>query len=99
MARRRQRPKRVANAVRQLPWSDVANPYSPVEVLSADQIETIIDTALDVLATQGMRFLDPNGRQAMREAGADIDEAEMMVRLDPDMVREHLANAPSRFGL
>ena len=46
-----------------------------------------------------MRFLDPNGRQTMREAGADIDEAEMMVRLDPDMVREHLANAPPRFGL
>ena len=99
MARRRQRPKRVANAVRQLPWNDVANPYSPVEVLSDDQVETIIDTALNVLATQGMRFLDPNGRQTMREAGAEIDEAEMMVRLDPDMVREHLANAPSRFGL
>ena len=99
MARRRHREKRVVNAVRQLPWADVANPYAPVEVLSADQVETIIDTALEVLATQGMRFLEPASRKLMAEAGADVDEAEQMVRFDPDMVREHLKNAPAAFGL
>ncbi len=99
MARRGHRQKRVVNAVRQLPWGDVANPYAPVAVLSEDQIETIINTALEVLATQGMRFLEPASRKLMLEAGADVDESEKMVRLDPDMVREHLQHAPAEFGL
>lgn len=99
MARRSHRKKRVVNAVRQLPWRDVKNPYAPIEVISADQVETIIDTALEVLARQGMRFLEPNSRKLMREAGADVDEAEKIVRCDPDMVRELLQHAPAQFEL
>jgi len=99
MARRSHRKKRVANAIRQLPWGDVVNPYAPVEILSADQVETIIQTALKVLATQGMRFLEPASRRMMLAAGAEVDEAEMIVRFDPDLVREKLALAPAEFKL
>ena len=99
MARRGHRQKRVVNAVKQLPWQDVANPYSPVEVLSADQVETIVNTALEVLATQGMRFLEPASRKLMQEAGAEVDEAEQIVKFDPDMVREQLRQAPESFEL
>ena len=99
MARRRHRTRRVVNAIRQLPWGDVQNPYAPVEVLSEDQVETIIDTALQVLATQGMRFLEPASRKLMREAGADVDEAEQIVKFDPDLVREQLQHAPQTFEL
>jgi len=99
MARRSQRKKRVANAIRQLPWGDVVNPYAPVEILSADQIEAIIQTSLKVLATQGMRFLEPASRQMMLAAGADVDEDDMIVRFDPDLVRERLALAPAEFEL
>lgn len=99
MARRSHRTKRVVNAVRQLPWGDVANPYAPIEVLSSDQVETIIETALQVLASQGMRFLQPASRKIMREAGADVDEAQKIVRFDPDMVREKLRHAPAAFEL
>jgi trimethylamine--corrinoid protein Co-methyltransferase len=99
MARRGHRQKRVVNAVKQLPWSDVANPYAPVEVLSADQVATIIDTALNVLATQGMRFLEPASRKLMQEAGAEVDDAENIVRFDPDLVREQLQHAPAEFTL
>lgn len=99
MARRGHREKRVVNALRQLPWGDVINPYAPTEILSADQVETIIETALQVLATQGMRFLEPGSRKMMREAGADVDEASNMVRFDPGLVREKLAFAPSNFEL
>ncbi len=99
MARRSHRKKRVVNAVRQLPWGDVANPYSPVAILSDDQVETIVETALSVLANQGMRFLQPASRKMMQEAGAEVDEAEQMVRFDPDMVREKLQHAPAEFEL
>ena len=99
MTRRSHRKKRVVNAIRQLPWGDVANPYAPIQVISDDHVETIIETALNVLANQGMRFLQPASRQMMQEAGAEVDEAEMIVRFDPDMVREKLQHAPAEFEL
>jgi len=99
MTRRGHRKRRVANQIRQLPWRDVRNNYAPVEILSEDQIDTIIETALDVLATQGMRFLEPSSRDIMRDAGADIDDAEQTVHLDPALVREKLALAPAEFDL
>ena len=56
MNRRGGRAKRVAAAVRQQPFARLANPYSPIEVLSADQVDAIIDGALTTLETRGMRF-------------------------------------------
>ena len=97
MTRRGRRKKRVANQIRQLPWRDVVNPYAPSEILSQDQVETIIDTALSVLATQGMRFLEPSGRDLLAKAGAQVDGE--IVRFDPDFVRESVAQAPAEFGL
>ena len=69
MTRRGHRQKRIANQIRQLPWREVSNNYAPVEILSNDQVETIIETALDVLSSQGMRFLEPSSRDTMRKAG------------------------------
>mgnify|MGYP001552088174 FL=1 len=99
MTRRRHREKRIANQIRQLPWQDVRNNYAPVEILSDDQVETIIETALNVLATQGMRFLEPSSRDLLRREGADIDDDEFVVRFEPDMVREKVSLAPSEFKL
>ena len=99
MTRRGQRKRRVANQIRQLPWREVANPYAPTAVLSDDQVETIIDTALRVLATQGMRFLEPTSRDVLARAGADVDTEAQIVRFDPDMVREAVARAPQEFEL
>lgn len=99
MTRRGHRQKRIANEIRQLPWREVSNCYAPVEILSVDQIETIIETALDVLSSQGMRFLEPSSRDTMRKAGAEVDDSTQMVRLDSELVREKLALAPAEFGL
>ena len=99
MTRRGRRQKRIANQIRQLPWREVNNNYAPVEILSEDQVETIVETALDVLSTQGMRFLEPSSRDTMRKAGADVDDSTQMVRLDPELVREKLALAPADFDL
>ena len=99
MTRRSHRQKRVANAIRQLPWRNVVNPYAATEILNDEQVETIIQTALEVLASQGMRFLEPGSRDLMRKAGAAVDEAEEIVRFDPAMVREKLSLAPATFEL
>jgi trimethylamine--corrinoid protein Co-methyltransferase len=99
MARRSHREKRTVNAIRQLPCGKLVNPYPPIEMLSADQVETIIETALNVLSSQGMRFLEPGSRKLLREAGANVDEASNIVRFDPDLVRENVALAPASFEL
>jgi trimethylamine--corrinoid protein Co-methyltransferase len=99
MTRRGQRKRRKANQIRQLPWHEISNPYAPTEILSDDQVETIIDTALHVLATQGMRFLEPTSRDMLEKAGADVDNDVQMVRFEPDLVRETVARAPQEFEL
>ncbi len=99
MNRRGGRAKRVAAAVRQQPFARLANPYSPIEVLSADQVDAIIDGALTTLETRGMRFLQEHSREILRSAGADCDEDTRMVRLDRGLVREKLALAPAQLTL
>jgi trimethylamine--corrinoid protein Co-methyltransferase len=99
MARRGHRQKRVVNAIRQLPWREVRNPYAPIETLDADAVETIVDAAFDVLEQQGMRFLEASSRDLVRAAGADVDEDSLMVRFDRSLVEEKLALAPREFGL
>lgn len=99
MARRRRREKRVASAIQQLPWQRVQNPYSPIEVISTDQVQTIINAALTVLESQGMRFLEPGSRAFMQRNGAEVDESTATVRLPRDMVREKLQHAPAEFTL
>ena len=99
MTRRSHRKKRIADEIRQLPWRDITNPYTPIEVLSADQVETILQSAHQVLETQGFRFLDPGSRQRLAAAGADVDEPSMMVRFDRGLVTEMVSLAPAEFGL
>jgi trimethylamine--corrinoid protein Co-methyltransferase len=89
----------VADEIQQLPWRSIVNPYAPIEILDAEQLEAIVRASLKVLETQGMRFLEPGSRKIMQKAGADIDETNKMVRLDRELVEEKLALAPSEFGL
>lgn len=93
------RSRRVVAAVRQLPFSRLVNPYAPIEVLRADQVEAIIDAALTILETRGMRFLEAGSREILRAAGAVSDEAKRMMRFDRGLVLEKLALAPATFTL
>lgn len=93
------RERRTAGGIRQLPYAQLANPYSPIEILSADQVEAIIDTALKVLEGRGFRFLQPASREALRKAGAEpLDDVGTM-RMDRGLVLEKLALAPREFTL
>ncbi len=99
MIRRGSREKRVAGRIRQLPYARLENPYSPIEILSADHVDAIIDGALTVLETRGMRFLEAASRGTLRAAGAEpVDDVGTM-RLDRGLVREKLALAPAEFTL
>ena len=99
MTRRSRRTKRAVDEIRQLPWRAVVNPYTPIEILDAGQIETVVQAALTILQTQGMRFLDTDSRRILQKAGADVDEANLMVCFDAGLIKEKLALAPARFSL
>ena len=57
------RPRRsTAGALPQLPWETVRNPYPPMEILSADQLEAIHETSLRILEEQGIELMSARGR-------------------------------------
>jgi len=41
MTRRGHRQKRIANAIRQLPWRNVVNPYAATEILNDELVEYV----------------------------------------------------------
>jgi trimethylamine--corrinoid protein Co-methyltransferase len=83
----------------QSPWTTVTNPYAPMEILSADQIEAIHQTSLRILEEIGIELLSPAARAALRAVGAEVDEATGNVRLDRALIERALATAPASFTL
>src|SRR5438105_1514113 len=83
----------------QLPWNRVTSPYAALEVLSADQVESIHRTSLRILEELGVELMSPRGRAALCAAGAEVDEASGTVRLDRGLVERSIARAPGSFEL
>jgi trimethylamine--corrinoid protein Co-methyltransferase len=99
MTRRSGRRRRTAGAIRQLPWQAIRNPWSPVDVLSDDELESIVSAALTILETTGFRYLDDRSRETLEAAGADAANDAGMTRLDRDFVMAMASRAPATFGL
>ena len=98
-SRRRSSERSRSAAPRQLPWREVHNPFPPLDLLSADQIEHVHGASLDVLEELGMEILGGDARQLYREAGADVDDSSMRVRFDRGLIEEAMATVPPEFTL
>ncbi|MBT5435740.1 MAG: trimethylamine methyltransferase family protein [Alphaproteobacteria bacterium] len=98
-SRRRTSGRERTTGITQLPWREVRNPFPPLEVLSADQLEHIHNASLTILEELGMEVMGPDARQIYRDAGADVDDSTMRVRFDRDMIMEQMAKVPSEFTL
>ena len=85
--------------LRQLPWRSLRNPYHPIDVISADQIEAIHQSSLRILAEIGMDFLHPEALSLFSEAGAEVEAGSDRVRFDPDWVIDKVSTVPSSFTL
>ena len=99
-ARQRRRPARAARVTGELhqrPFGRVMRPYKPIEVLSADNVASLHETALKVLRDIGMRVLEHSARDRFRQAGAVIEGD--TVKLDPALVMEKLRTVPQSFTL
>jgi trimethylamine--corrinoid protein Co-methyltransferase len=96
----RRRPRRIpTTGVRQLPWRRLVNPYRPVEILSADQVEAVHVASLRILDEIGLEVLGDRALDAMAAAGAAVDRATRMVRMEPGLVESLVALAPHEFSL
>lgn len=89
----------VSGGLRQLPWAVPQNPYRPLEVLTPEQVEAVVDTAFRILEEVGMDFLHPEALDILGRAGAAVEAGTQRVRFDRGLVREALASAPAAFTL
>ncbi len=82
-SRRRPGSADVSHAIfdRTRPYRHLRNPFEPLKVFSDDQVAAIHEAALVMLETQGMKVLSADARAVYRNAGAEVDEATLMVRL------------------
>src|SRR5271166_5425562 len=85
--------------VPQLPWTEVGNPYPPMEVLSADQLEAVHLTSLRILEELGIEVMSPRALAVLEAAGAQIDLSKRTARLDRGLLAQLLKSAPSSFIL
>lgn len=81
------------------PLPRLANRWPPVEILSAEQVERIVEASFRVLAEAGLEIRGARAREVYRRHGGVVDDAKMMVRLGRDVVEPHVARAPERFVL
>ena len=95
----RRRERRGGPGLRQLPWRNLRNPYKPIEVLSADQLEAIHQTSLRILEEHGIEFLDSESLGLLKGAGADVQPGSNLVRFDRGLIAQSIAKAPSEFTL
>ncbi len=76
------------------------NPYTPMKIISDDEIEAIHNKSLEVLEDIGIQFLLPESRQLLREAGlSSAKKDEVLVKLDRHFVLEKIKTAPSQFTM
>lgn len=102
MARRGQRRRsreRDSGGIRQLPWRRVVNPYAPVAVLTAEQLDAIHESSLRILEDMGIEMMSPEALRLLKDAGADVEAGSEMVRFDRGLVEQALETAPSSVTL
>lgn len=81
-----------------LPVEDFKHPTNefPIyEILTAEGLEKIHQTSMQILSEVGIAFYDEDAKRLCRENGLKVDED--IVYFDPEMVMEYIAKAPSQF--
>jgi len=83
----------------QKPFRQPRRRFSPVEIVSADELEAIHLASLNVLEEIGMDVLDAEARRVLQASGARVEKGGERVRFDRAMVLDKIATAPRSFKL
>jgi trimethylamine--corrinoid protein Co-methyltransferase len=81
------------------PIPRLRNPCAPLEILTREQVERILEAAYRVLEEAGLEIRSAAARAVYARAGALVDEPTQMVRLGRELVEAQLRTAPERFVL
>ncbi|MGP8033251.1 MAG: trimethylamine methyltransferase family protein [Steroidobacteraceae bacterium] len=81
------------------PLPRLENHWAPLEILTPEQVERILDSAFRVLEEAGLEIRSSAAREVYAHAGALVDETTQLVRLGRDLVEAQLKHAPERFVL
>ncbi|GAB4458200.1 MAG: trimethylamine methyltransferase family protein [Anaerolineae bacterium] len=95
----RRRERRRASPLVDQAFRLIRNPYPPVEVLSAEQLERIHQTSLRILEELGLEFWDGEALDLWQQAGARVDRANQRVWIERGLLLEAIAKAPAEFTL
>ena len=74
-------------------------PWAPIEVLTPEQVERIVQAAYRILEEAGLEIRSAAAREVFHRAGASVDASTQMVRLGRELIEAQLAHAPPRFVL
>src|SRR5262249_15592346 len=88
-----------AAGFRQKPFRQPRRRFSPIDAVSVDELEAIHQASLTILEEVGMDFLDPDARQLLKAAGANVARSGERVRFDRNLVLEKIKTAPGEFSL
>jgi trimethylamine---corrinoid protein Co-methyltransferase len=99
-ARRRERGRAARSTGPVLaPLPRLTCPWAPLEILSAEQLERIVEAAYQVLQDAGLEIRSERAREVYRRGGALVDATTQLVRLPRELVTAQLAHCPERFVL
>jgi trimethylamine--corrinoid protein Co-methyltransferase len=96
--RRRARPPRSTGASL-APLPRLTVPWTPLEILSSEQVERILVATYRILEEAGLEIRSAEARAVYRRGGGIVDDATQSVRLDREIVEAHLGHAPASFVL
>ena len=68
------------------PIRRLENPWPPLEILTGEQVERILEAAYQVLEQAGLEIRSAAARAVYARAGALVDESTQMVRLGRELV-------------
>ena len=92
---RRRRPSDIV----QKPWAQLVNPMPRLTLISDDEVESLHEAALTILAEIGVRCMVEEARAIFARAGARIDHETGLVRLGREIIEAALATAPAEIVL
>jgi trimethylamine---corrinoid protein Co-methyltransferase len=93
--RRREAPQ--TRPVQQRTYRQAQLPFSPMRLISDDEVETIHAKSLLLLEEIGMDVLNPEARDLYRSAGARVEGER--VRIGREIITEALTSAPAEFTM
>lgn len=95
--REKLRERRSRSPFLKIPSRRLSNRWTPLELISPEQIEQLHEASMRILEEMGLDFLDAEALDLWEKAGAKVDHARQHVWLDRGLVLDLVAKAPTTF--